>query len=360
MTKSCQRRNKEDRESKRRKKLPKRLRFKQKKRPRKSWKGKKVQEKLAKEAARATQQQIEEENRLKKQQKKAVAEPGWETQKVKEHKPHAVKPLDTKHESKTLQPSVEKTKATVQVPKHLLWAIIGPKGVNIIAITKKTNVHITTPKEDNPGPILIEGDEKGVAAAKNAIESILKTGMSSITHPGSVSGKVQLTDQSQIGIIIGPQGRNIQRLKKELNVDVKMPGRDAARLTVTISGGKEQVKQAKQVIEDLMYLGYSKITHPEDSVLEVAYPSASVGRLIGPRGQSIKSIQGNTKCKITIPKVGHPQYKPDTVLIVGPAAMLPSAKKQVLNTLIEKEQFVEKYEDPNDPNYDEEPAEEEW
>jgi len=132
-----------------------------------------------------------------------------------------------------------------------------------------------------------------------------------------------------------------------------MPAAGDKRLSVTISGAKEQVKEAKEAIEDLIHLGYSKITHPDASILEVAYPEGSVGKLIGPRGHNIKTIQGNTKCKITIPKPGNPRYKPDTILIIGPAAKLESAKKQVLNTLIEKEYYTEDYGDPNDPNYEE-------
>lgn len=232
------------------------------------------------------------------------------------------------------------------------------KGVNIHAITEKTGVRINTPKEDNFGPVIIEGaDEKSVNWAKTAIESILKTGMSTITHPGSTSGKIQLTDPTQVGIIIGPKGVNIQKLQKDLKVAIKMPDRDALKLTVTVSGAKEQVKLAKEAIEDLIHLGFSKITNPDFSSLEVQYPSGSIGKLIGPKGQNIKSIQGNTKCRVNIPKPGNPRYKPDTVILVGPPAKLESAKKQVLNTLVEKEQYVEDFGDPNDPNY-EDPEEE--
>jgi len=320
---------------------------------------KKAQEKVAKEAAKKAAQQVEAENRAKKQFKAASAEDGWETQKTKERKtpaPKATKPLDTPREKDQKAgpaPTIERFKATVNVPKALLGAIIGPQGVYVQAITAKTGARITTPKEDNPGPVLIEGvDEKGVNAAKNAIESILKTGMSSITHPGSTSNKVQLTDSNQIGLIIGPKGANIQKLQRDLKVAIKMPERDALKLMVTVSGGKEQVKQAKEAIEDLIHLGFSKITHPDFTSLEVSYPAGSFGKLIGPRGQNIKSIQGNTTCRVNIPKPGHPRYKPDTIIIVGPPNKLESAKKQVLNTLVEKE-YVEDFGDPNDPNYEE-------
>jgi len=247
--------------------------------------------------------------------------------------------------------SVERFKATVLVPKEKLGAIIGQKGVNIQKITEKTGVRINTPKEENFGPVIIEGpDEKAVTAAKNAIESIMKTGVSHITHPGTTSGKLQLSDPSQIGIIIGPKGANIQKLQKDLKVQIKMPERDALRLTVTISGQKEQVKAAKEALESLVYLGYSKQTNPDWESLEVNYPG-KVGKLIGPRGQNIKSIQGNTGCRVNIPKPDNPYYKPDTVIIVGPPAKLESAKKQVLNTLSERE-YVEDLGDPNDPNYE--------
>jgi len=249
---------------------------------------------------------------------------------------------------------VERFKSTVNVPKEKLGIIIGPKGETIKKIMEKTGTRINTPKEESFGPVIIEGsDEKSVHAAKNAIESILKTGMSNITHPGSTSGKVQLSDPLQIGSIIGKNGVIIQQLQRDLKVAIKMPDRDAVKLTVSITGAKEQVKKAKEAIEDLIYLGYSKVTHPDWTSLEVHYPG-SFGKLIGPRGQNIKSIKGNTGCGVNILKPENPRYKPETVILVGPPSKLESAKKQVLNTLVEKERYVEDdYGDPNDPNYEE-------
>jgi len=293
----------------------------------------------------------------------AEKEEGWEVQKTKERKPKppapkAQKPLDAPRESEEksgpeIVATMERFKATVLVPKEKLGFIIGQKGANIQKITEKTAVRINTPKEDNFGPVIIEGaDEKSVQMAKNAIESLLKTGVSHITHPGITSGKVQLTDSAQIGIVIGPRGCNIQALQKDLKVQIKMPERDDLKNTVTISGGKEEVKAAKEAIESLIYLGFSKPTHPEWASLEVSYPG-KVNKLIGFKGQNIKSIQGNTGCRVNIPKPDNPFYKPDTVIIVGPPGKLESAKKQVLNTLVDKEYATyDDRGDPNDPNYE--------
>jgi len=319
---------------------------------------KQAQEKKAKLEAKKLAQEIEAQNKLKKQQQEE--EDGWQTQKPKERKGPVLKPeKDLKigsigAERPQQAAPIDRVKGTIDVPKEKLGVIIGPKGETIKKIMEKTGTRINTPKEENFGPVIIEGsDERAVNAAKHAIESILKTGMSNVTHPGTTSGKVQLTDPVQIGSIIGKNGVIIQKLQKDLKVAIKVPDRDAVKLTVTITGAKEQVKQAKEAIENLIYLGYSKVTHPDWTSLEVNYPG-NIGKLIGPRGQNIKSIQGNTGCRVNIPKPEHPNYKRETVILVGPPAKLESAKKQVLNTLVEKERYVEDdFGDPNDPNYEE-------
>jgi hypothetical protein len=65
-----------------------------------------------------------------------------------------------------------------------------------------------------------------------------------------------------------------------------------------LSGDKASCQRAKEAIQSLVSDGFSAITHPSwvKQSVDVAFDSLSL--VIGPRGQTIKSIQGDTGARI--------------------------------------------------------------
>jgi len=249
---------------------------------------------------------------------------------------------------KEAEPVKATSSATLSVPVKSLGLIIGKEGKTIQEIQKQSGTQILTPKEKREigtVQIKITGDERGVAEARQAIDDLLTKGYSSLLDPGAASGTVFLQNENQIGVLIGPKGSVIKKFQTLLGVNIKMPSPGDRKLAVVISGTKEKVKEARQSIHDLLELGYSKILEPTWTHLEVKFPPASLGRLIGIRGQNLKSIQGNTGCRVHIPKAG--SENKDVVTIVGPISKIESAKKQVLRWAEEQEAAPSV--DPYDP-----------
>jgi len=88
------------------------------------------------------------------------------------------------------------------------------------------------------------------------------------------------------------------------------------------------VKRARQAIKDLIREGFSDLTHPGYVKAEVDFPKDKLALLIGPKGQTIKSIQGNTRTTIRTPTVaGQP------VIISGPPAGVAQAQKEIVRLL---------------------------
>ena len=125
---------------------------------------------------------------------------------------------------------------------------------------------------------------------------------------------VELTiDQSKIGFIIGRGGERIKRIQNE--ADVRIRFRDQVTATpslssdnigqssdriVVISGRPECAQLAKNMIEKMLQ---EKIRDEQAMEVRLLIPDWICGRVIGQRGQSIKSLQKLSGAKINIENV---------------------------------------------------------
>jgi polyribonucleotide nucleotidyltransferase len=76
--------------------------------------------------------------------------------------------------------------------------------------------------------------------------------------------------------------------------------------------------------------GFSTLTHDGWVKVDIAFPSEKYGILIGPKGQTIKSIQGNTKTRINLPEK---TSKSPTVSVCGLPAGVAQAEKEIARLL---------------------------
>jgi predicted PilT family ATPase len=119
---------------------------------------------------------------------------------------------------------------------------------------------------------------------------------------------------------------------------------------------KEDVKAAKNAIKSLINDGFSTITHEGWAKLDIEFPETYKRYLIGLKGQTIKSIQGASKCKINT-------STPGVVSVVGPTEFLQNAKKAVLRVKEKQDQpqettFLPGFEP--DPFGSHVPADQDW
>mmetsp|Transcript_25188 Transcript_25188/g.27924 ORF Transcript_25188/g.27924 Transcript_25188/m.27924 type:complete len:228 (+) Transcript_25188:767-1450(+) len=136
----------------------------------------------------------------------------------------------------------------------------------------------------------------------------------------------------RMAAVIGTKFANILAIQEKTNTQITTPDRESSSTKIYIVGAKADVANAKAAIKNLVLYDYCKYTHPGYVRVDVAYPHDLISLLIGTKGQTIKSIQGNSKCNITIPKI----YK-GIVNVVGPKHGCESAKKQIENLLAKEE-----------------------
>jgi len=208
--------------------------------------------------------------------------------------------------------------------------IIGPKGATLMTIQEKTLAKIDIPKKDSDKKtVTISGSPEAIQACKKAINDLLTKGFSAVTDPGVSSSSISVPS-AVLGSVIGPRGMHIQVIQQKTGTKIATPDRDSGSDKVTISGEKEGVQQAKEAIKMLVKYRYSTLTHAGYVKEEIPFPRDSLKTLIGPGGQTIKSIQGDTKTMVTIPT----QFAANqNLVIVGPAAGVSHAIKQIRKVL---------------------------
>lgn len=218
----------------------------------------------------------------------------------------------------------------MQVDPKFHSLIIGSKGVTLNLLVAGSGASIDMPKRDaqiRKNVIQITGTPAQVASAQNAILSLTTRGFSNLTHPGTLSDDLTV-DPKDMGLIMGPQGATVKLIQKATGAEIKLPERNSNDKKVLIVGEKEAVRAAKAALKSLIADGYSPITHPEWIKEEVDFPADRFGILIGNKGQTIKSIQGNSKNQVRI-KLPERGSKSSTVTVVGLPAAVAQARKEI-------------------------------
>lgn len=217
----------------------------------------------------------------------------------------------------------------IPIKQHAL--IIGPKGATLNALQSGSGATIDMPKrESGSAKIQVTGTPAQVATAKNAIQSLSDRGFSSITHPGTLSDDITV-ESTNIGVIVGANGATLRTIQEKTGTKINLPEKNSTSKKVTIVGEKEGVKAAKAALRSLIADGFSTLTHEGWIRVEMPFPSDKFGILLGAKGQTIKSIQGQTKARINLPEKGS---KAASISIVGTPAAVAAAEKDI-NRLLE-------------------------
>lgn len=265
-------------------------------------------------------------------------EGAWETAKPAKKKNAAKKP-EAKAAAKAAAAAAagpgesNSVKSKVEVPSKLLGVLIGPGGETLHKLQDATGTKINTPnKGDSTGPTSlcwVEGPSDGVATCVRAIKDLTTKGYSSITHPNSTEGSVQMWPL-YFPILIGKEGAGIRRLQDAFGIKVVMPEKrfqtDNKPAYVKLVGSKSSVDKAKAEIKQMMRCYYFPSLSPELTHVELDLGDGQLRDLIGHRGMTIKSIQGDTRCKIHTPR---PNALVQKVVVVGTPADIARAQKQI-------------------------------
>jgi chemotaxis protein histidine kinase CheA len=222
---------------------------------------------------------------------------------------------------------------TIELESKQMALLIGPKGETLTSLRDACGgVKIDTPARDSGDKkVTISGAEDLVKYCKIQIRDLTTKGYCAALSPGITSSNMKVSGPA-LGSLIGPGGSNIKKIQTEFDVKIKTPDRGSTSEQITISGSKDNVKKAKSCIQQLIEHGFSNVTHEGFEVGEVPFPRSELRHLIGPGGQTIKSIQGDTKTKVKIPAE---DSENQNVQVIGPAVGVARAIKQI-STLLER------------------------
>lgn len=181
--------------------------------------------------------------------------------------------------------------AEVHIDRRHHRHIIGKGGANINKIKTETGTSIHIPSDGEPSDaIRIEGDPKGVAAAKAAILDLAK-------KIENERMKDVILEQRFHSKLIGSGGDGIQTLRQQFPaVVVTFPRQNEKSDIVQLRGPKDQVDhcatQLKKMHQELVDNNYR---------LEVKVLKRYHGHLIGKGGANLQKIRSETGCRVDLP-----------------------------------------------------------
>uniref|UniRef100_A0A672SEB0 Vigilin n=1 Tax=Sinocyclocheilus grahami TaxID=75366 RepID=A0A672SEB0_SINGR len=204
------------------------------------------------------------------------------------------------------------TVSSVSAPSWLHRFIIGKKGQNLAKITQQMpKVHIEfTEGEDK---ITLEGPTKDVQIVQGQIEAV-------------VTDLVSRMDYTEISVdpkfhrhLIGKGGANINRIKEQHKVSVRIPPDNEKSNLIRIEGDPQGVQEAKKELLELASRMENERT--KDMIIEQRFHRA----IIGQKGEKIKEVRD--KFPEVIINFPDPTQKSDIVQLRGPRTEVEKCTK---------------------------------
>lgn len=203
--------------------------------------------------------------------------------------------------------------------------IIGNKGDNIKEIRDKFNqVQIIIPGPGEKGDIVkIRGPKEDVDKCHKYLLKLVKE-----LNESNYVLEVPIFKQFH-KFVIGKGGANIRKIREETQTKIELPAEGEKSDVITITGKKENVEKAKEMIQKIQNEMANIVTD------EIVIPPKFYNSLIGPGGKLIHSIMED--CGGVTIKFPTAESKSDKVGIRGPKEDVEKAKQQLLELTNEKQ-----------------------
>ncbi|XP_043519288.1 vigilin [Frieseomelitta varia] len=204
-------------------------------------------------------------------------------------------------------------------------SIIGNKGDNIKEIRDKFNqVQITIPGPGEKGDIVkIRGPKEDVDKCHKYLMKLVKE-----LNENNYVLEVPIFKQFH-KFVIGKGGVNIRKIREETQTKIDLPAEGEKSDVITITGKKENVEKARDMIQKIQNELANIITD------EIVIPPKFYNSLIGTGGKLIHSIMED--CGGVAIKFPTAESRSDKVTIRGPKEDVEKAKQQLLELTNEKQ-----------------------
>jgi far upstream element-binding protein len=205
------------------------------------------------------------------------------------------------------------------VPGYLVGFIIGKQGETLKHMETHSGCKINVQQEtgDEAKKVIILGSKQAIEVAKSLIYEKLEEGR--VKYGDAPVPNLERTEEfpipeNKVGLIIGSKAATLKDLQVLSSAKIYITpdaqaGKGRERM-VFITGTDENINKAIRLIEEVLQNGPNSIKNVdlsgitgssgEKQTFHVDIPAEVIGLLIGKGGETIKSIQQQSNCRVTI------------------------------------------------------------
>lgn len=226
---------------------------------------------------------------------------------------------------------------TMNVDKKHYKLIIGAGSKNITTLQTMFTCKIQLPnKNSSDDTVTISGqNNEQLALCKEAISQLVEKG-----YCKALSGDVTDVSMtvSNIGLLIGPGGKNVGTIREKTKIEINLPPREdrnknekSKDATVTLIGDLVGIQAAMNAINQLMLQGFCDLTHPDWVKISLAFPGSMLGILLGPKGSNLRTIETETETTVKVPnnKSEEDKARLVNISIIGAIANVEKARARI-------------------------------
>lgn len=208
------------------------------------------------------------------------------------------------------------TQLQIKVPKEYHKFILGKNGASLKEIECNSNTNVTIPRSlENSDSVTIYGTKEGIDKARLEINQIVLERSKLATERISIPKRFY-------PFINGTNNGNINRIREMTNAKVNIPPGNVDSEEIIISGEKEGVYQALEIIQKIY-----EDTKKSSSSLNLPIPKSQHCYVIGAKGSGIAEIFEKTGVSIEMPSQ---ESDDDTIVLFGPNEALAPALSMVI------------------------------
>jgi len=174
-----------------------------------------------------------------------------------------------------------------------------------------------------------------VKKAVEAINELVTKGHTSLAYDDYAETSIQV-HPTQFPSIIGERGWIIRKIKEEVGAEIEIPPMPkqtpppGKKFKVTIAGDAANAEKAKEILNELLTVYHSEITHPGMVHEEMQVADWAYRFIIGTKGSELRHIQSNFRVKVHVPR----EYSNNSnVVVVGEPEDVQRAKAYIEKVL---------------------------
>jgi len=216
--------------------------------------------------------------------------------------------------------------AMCNLPEGVVDSLLRNRAASLLTFCKKHTACSPFFDRDARTMMFCSAEKDDVKAGHDAINAML-------IEYQKTNTEISIPDADYIGVLIGPKGATISKIKKESGARRIDIARD--EMLVRVSGEAEAVQKAKRAIEEF----FARTAETNGTV---SIDKDIVRHLIGKGGATIKRLRDETKCDLNVSMDAGRDGRTATIRISGKATEDVARAKETILAFVEAETLRQK------------------